>query len=1398
MKSISSLISSLLSFFRYLVTKSKQVINENESPLQEVLKLYQTSSGLNLVGGKMRNKGKSIATVITFAIVSLLGLQNSSLSGNLQSWGDKKEGFHTDYNTYEECLNEAGVLNKEVAEEGTILLKNDGSLPFNGNERVSVFGVRSDAIVGGSATGGAFDMGAAVDTESVPESLRKSGFKVNPTLEKLYKADSSSIGSEITDFSGKVTDSLDLYNDAAFVVLSRAGGEGSDQATVTNETVGDDDTHKALLKKTTTDEAGNITTKTYKHSLMLTDSEEDLVSFVKSVGFKHIVVVLNTSNAMEVGQLNNDPQINAIIDISRPGKSGIFALGEILNGEVNPSGRLQDEWDADHTVDPTWYNFGDNSQTGTGATMLDPEKRTKSNTTSASTDPNDYPYDTSFDNAKSYNGGTFSESYYSIDYEEGIYTGYKYYETKYADLYDSNAIDGESWYKKNVTYPYGYGLSYSTFSMNITGVYSDSNYSNNLTDGQDVSGADLSNNVNIKANIDKLFVKVRVTNTGGVKGKQSVQLYAHSPYTKGGIEKAEHVLVGYGKTDILKPGESQEITITANVQDMSSWDTNYNGGAYTLDKGKYVLRVMDSSHFNRGTDIEDVNDAYDQFTFNLKDDAHMLADDYSLAKVSNQFTGNGDYDNSTTDHEYNFNTVRTKDMMADDSSSMTIMSRSDFDGTFPQAPTTGDRTFKKNWYTNQIYLQSFDQDEGYKDKESYPWYIDNSTIPSSWTQSTDDTNTAAIQFKDMEGIDYQGTTPITSTNYAINGKTGTEAWNLFMNQLTWDQVVKVVEYGGYGSPELANVGKSSDIEADGPTNISSSFQWTDEPLLTATLNTDLVEMVGKVKGDICMFLGVTGWYGPGMDYHRSAFSGRNFEYYSQDGYASGTTAASEIKGVQSKGIVAYAKHFAFNDQETNRGADFQFMDEQTIRENELKSFQIAFQEGGSKASMVGYGHIAGIPNTNNYNLLTNICKKEWKWTGAFDTDGYIGWIDITSPDLMNRAGCEIELRTPPWNETPSGTWDASLRSNKGGVKVKTGTDGALEESPNQYYYIRNSATHLLYNRANSINNQNGYYSLDYTIKSLSATQYEKATGLYVGINASDLNSDTSVIYSITKGTLPAGLTLNSTTGDITGTATEDGIYDLTIQANIDGYINKTADFSLNINPAFTLDKDGDDITNAQVGQTFTTKINSTVFTTDGGKYDSVTYSVASGSLPDGLAIADDGTINGTPTTAGTYTTIIGINTKKTTTSFFGSQIVEANYSYPLTITVKGTTTPVAPTTYTVNFNTNGGTAIASQTVEKGTTPTIPTAPTKEGYTFNGWYLDSDCTAVASFQAPIDGDITYYAGWTKNAETTTPTTDDTTSKGCGGSIATFSSIIGAAALLGVGLGVKRHKDKKNKK
>ena len=502
--------------------------------------------------------------------------------------------------------------------------------------------------------------------------------------------------------------------------------------------------------------------------------------------------------------------------------------------------------------------------------------------------------------------------------------------------------------------------------MNIKGVSKDKALTQKIDKDGTISATDLANSEDKKANIDKLYVTVEVKNTGNRSGKQPVQIYVSAPYT-GKVEKAEHVLVGFEKTDILEPGESQEVTVEINVQDFASYDVDLEHGdeantkgGYLLEKGKYSIRAMDSSHFDQSTNLADIDDAFDQFSINLDNDAKLLADDYSLNKVSNQFTYKEKFDPEKVKvgrYKYTYNSVRTGEIMADGQSKMTIMSRKDFDATFPTAPTAADRTFNSDWYKNATIMQGFRQDDikdkdgnvrdiVYKDSPDDPWYVDNSDIPADWTQSKDSETKATYMFADMMGIDYESDEIIKGGKF--DGKTGREAWTLFMNQLTWQQIKDVVEWGGYGTVELPNVEKPADKEADGPNNLSSTFQWADEPLIASTLNKELAYKQGVIMGNICMYKGVTGWYAPGFNYHRSAFSGRNNEYYSQDAYACGTIGSYAIRGAQSRGVVTYAKHIAFNDQETNRGETFEWVDEQTMRENDLKSFQIAFQEGDQK------------------------------------------------------------------------------------------------------------------------------------------------------------------------------------------------------------------------------------------------------------------------------------------------------------------------------------------------------------------------------------------------------------------------------------------------------------------
>ena len=1164
-----------------------------------------------------------LALVVALALTLSMGI-----SPVFAAEGASENKFFNDYNTMEEATAAAQQLNLELSEEGDVLLKNDGTLPLDGNERISVFGVKQDNLLG-AATGGAFVTETVSDgSVTIAKSLQKAGFNVNPTLVNFYAADNSSLGNENLNFTGEAEASMEMYDDVAVIVFTREGGEGTDASTVTSETVGEDDDHAALY----TDAEGN----SYKHMQMLTDSEEALVEYVKA-RFDKIIILLNTSNAMEMGELQNDPAISAILWMGRPGMTGTDAVGEILNGSVNPSGRLVDVWPADFTADPTWYNFGSNQQiNGSGTTMV--------------TTTGEVPAQAKGDGAMAKSG------YYGVDYEEGIYLGYKYYETYYWEKYNTSASAAQEWYADSVVYPFGYGLSYTTFSMNIDGgLYTDEALTQKLGSSVNASSFN-SDSDKPHADIEKLYVPVTVTNTGSVAGKEVVQVYVTAPYTKGGIEKSSVVLVGYGKTSKLQPGESETIVVSFNVQDMASWDyndANNDGvkGDYELDAGTYTVRVMESSHYDRATSVYDTDDAYDHVTFTLNGTAHQKTDDFSGNDVGNLLsTENGVFDSNAEGYTMYYNSVRTSDVMADGTSAMTILSRADFDGTFPQAPVimvsddgvySGDLVFKDEAYENWGYYDSFNVAEGKADQLTDAWvqnYLDNGGVPDSWTQDA----ALTLAFEDMAGI------PLDD-----------ERWVTFMNQLSWEEMVNIIELGGYSTAEVPSVGKPEETDADGPNNFNSSYNWCCECVIASTWNTDLAYKQGRIMGCFGMFMGMAGWYAPGMDTHRTPFSGRNNEYYSQDGIQGGYIAAAVVQGAESKGLICYVKHIALNDQETNRDGKvlFVWVDEQTVRENYTKVFQMAMQEGGSSASMVGYARLGGIPNASNFNFIYGLMKYEWGFTGHMVTDGYIGWQEATELDMMVRAGCELQLYTSPYVEEVSGEWDPTARDGKGGVKITVGEGYTAEagyENPNaetsyisdiQYYYVRDCATRVMYKTANSTNNLNGFGSLAYDSNVFTANQHVSLSNASVAI-AADLLADSTAVYEITAGELPEGVTLDASSGQLSGTPTAEGVYTFTVTATIDTFVTKTADFTITVNSAFSIADGSDPLDSAKVGRDFYAAITSSVFATsaNGGTYDAISY--AATGLPAGLTISADGIISGTPTEAGTFTVIVELTAEK--------------------------------------------------------------------------------------------------------------------------------------------------------
>lgn len=1103
----------------------------------------------------------------------------TSIAGTM---GDGK--YFNDYSSYEEAEAAADELNKDLSREGNVLLKNDGTLPLTGDEWVSVFGAGSDSLISVRE-----DSKNASGT--IADSLQAAGFNVNPALVRYYGAQATEIGNETYEFNREVEESLKVYDGAAVVVFTRAAGEGSDTARVLQEEednlYGDEEAafhHKALATGSW-DEEGNFTYDAesgteYKHYQQLTASEENLLKYVESK-FDKVIVVLNTANALEMYNLQQDENINAILLMERPGETGHVAVGEILNGTVNPSGRLVDEWGVDFTADPTWYNFGNNMQTGSSNIIRNEAGELTGEGQTGPTDP----------------------GYYMVDYEEDIYLGYRYYETYYYETYLGNtaasAPEGASeeeriaaanaWYEQNVLYPFGFGLSYTDFVMNIQGVYTDAACTQAL--GETVDQSLFASAVDSPAQVETLYIPVEVTNTGDVTGKQVVEVYVTAPYTQGGVEKSYQTLAGFAKSSLLAPGETETVMVSIQVQDFASYDyANRSGlaenGGYVLESGEYTVRTMSTSHF---------------------------------------------------------------DLATDGTSAMTLMSRADLDGTFSTEPTVGDLTLKDDVLANWNYWNTFGWNESQSKQTEYtysdeglPWA--DVTVPGDWTQAAATAEHNEIQLKDMAGIDpYDDSFTLQTTDpaarhytavAAFEGKTGDEAWQIFLNQLSFEELITIVETGGHSTSEIPSIGKKAGTEADSPNNLSNTHTWCDESTVASTWNMDLARKQGILVGDMAMYKGVNGWWGPGMDTHRSPFSGRNNEYYSQDGLQGGYIAAAVVSGAESRGLKVYIKHFALNDQETSRDGmnNNSFISEQAMRENNLKVFQMAMQEGGTAAAMCAFARVSGIPTAVNYDFLVKLADEQWGWNGVFLTDGYMGVASCTTGDYMVRTGC-IQLALGG-STTVSGEWDASLRDGMGGVTV----DGVQNDV--QYYYIRQFAICLLSEEANSTANENGFTQVTMDEKAFEGAQ---AAEINETVALSDAVLGTSsAIYTVTEGELPEGVTLGSD-GSLTGTPVQAGSYHFDVTAAIDQWVERSASCTLEVSSAFTTE--GDALDSLTAGSAMRSAIVSETVSVDAG-FSSVTYALTDGALPEGLTLNEDGTITGTPTEAGTYDFTVGISASK--------------------------------------------------------------------------------------------------------------------------------------------------------
>ena len=826
------------------------------------------------------------------------------------------------YELTQETVDAAEDLAVEVQREGiTLLQNNDDNLPLK-NTKVNVFGWGStNPIYGGTGSG---SMSASYPTTSLLDGMKEAGLETNEELSKLYtdyRADRPVVGMfeqdwtlpelPAADYPQEVIDSAKEFSDEAVIVISRSGGEGADLPTNMKG--------EGIVYTDNSTEYADY--EDGEHFLQLSQTEQDMVDLVTS-NFENVTFVYNGANAFQLDFIRNYPQIKSVLWCPPAGQTGFVALGEILAGTVNPSGKTSDTFLYDLKQAPTWNNIGD------------------------------FDYDNMDEFASEAFGGTTAPTF--VNYVEGIYVGYKFYET--AD--DEGLIA----YDDVVQYPFGYGLSYTTFSQELG----------------DVTYAD-----------GTVSLDVTVTNTGDVAGKDVVEVYYNPPYTNGGIEKASVNLVAFGKTGELEPGASETVSIEFDDDDMASYDYE-DAKAWVLEQGDYVISINSDSH----TVIDEQTITVPEtITYDTEDNTHD----------GDQVVATNAFDEANGGLEY--------------------LSRADGFANYAEA-TAAPATMS--------------MPEEYK-----ATFINNSNYdPADYNNPDDEMPTTGanngVRLADLAGKEYDD-----------------PMWDELLDQLTVEDMDNLIANGGYGNAAVDKIGKIQLTDVDGPASLNNNFTRVGSIGLPSGVsfacswNADLATEFGDMIGTMAHEMHVTGWYAPAMNIHRSAFSGRNFEYYSEDGYLSGVMASSAIAAASEKGVYSFMKHYALNDQETNRNSMLcTWSNEQAIREIYLKPFEMSVKIGGTNAVMSAFNYIGTTYAGAHPSLQQTVLRDEWGFRGAVLTD-YFGGYGYQNADQLIRNGNDFMLATTDI------------------------TNHVTDDSATSVIAMRNAAHNILYMAANSWMYENG-------------------------------------------------------------------------------------------------------------------------------------------------------------------------------------------------------------------------------------------------------------------------------------------------------------------------------------
>ena len=934
----------------------------------------------------MKAKNRRIAYLAASGAVVLALLGGATIAANIQSnnldllLGRGKQHVKDNssldanyidfkFDNQDDALKNAQRMTQLTAEEGMTLLKNDdNALPLAASEGVTVLGYYSwhNNMSGGedpATTNGAISLGKGLENGL--------GDKFNTATRDLYNAVSGDFADPATALAS--AESTFSQFPVAVITLKRNSGEGNDQSL----------------------NAGGA--EQNRSGLVITNAELKLIDYA-SKHFEKVIIVVNSANAMELGWLQeSDPNMNAGIytdpytstqyDFTKVkaaiwagccGSQGGTALYNILSGKVNPSGHLVDTYVRDLRNDPTYQNFGS------------------------------YVYENS-DEMNSYQDETFF-----VEYEEGIYVGYRYYETAAAEAAKGNYAGFD--YAREVVFPFGYGLSYTTFSQEFveTPVFN--------------------------AETNEYVFQVKVTNTGSVAGKSVAQIYVNVPWEKGQVEKAHVILGGFGKTKILDAGASETLEIKINRDYFTSYD--YKGEkAYILDAGEYKFYLSDNAH--SWAEIDAMGDS-SKVLWKENLSKKMVFTDKKDGKRPT------DKSEAVNKEDEELNIMFADYTEKDQGEGFAInFTRSNFRDSFPVSPKEDDMVL-----TNPLalkYIAKYDV-----------WADENNPIKEMPTVNVDATS---YTLSSMRGVDFND-----------------PKWDDFMNQFSRDKMVEMVTNGGWNEKADTDNGVPESYDADSPygyyaaaLSIKNINKWyCGDPMVAATFNVELARELGDAFGEEAhanQLAGgslITGIYGYGLNMHRSAFGGRNYEYYSEDGVLAGKMAAAEAGGASEKGLITFMKHYCLNDQETNRQKNgyCSWVNEQAFREVYLKGWELYMKE--STMTIKYYEEVDG-ELTNNLvsktmsgatGIMTSYNRIGATWGGAsISIHGILeDEFGFTGTAITDAGGQKNTYMTS----------DFMLRRGGHLTLTNNGSDGLYDtSSPTAVYHLKDATKHILFNKANS-------------------------------------------------------------------------------------------------------------------------------------------------------------------------------------------------------------------------------------------------------------------------------------------------------------------------------------------